>query len=71
MLGTPNLFLSNNRAEFNNELFREMNEQLNTNNSTTAAESTWSNRILKKKHGVIGNMMEKLKSDVCLKVLLA
>ena len=29
IFGTPNLFLSNNEGEFNNELFREMGKQLN------------------------------------------
>ena len=64
IFGTPNLFLSNNGGEFNNELFREMGEQLNINIKTTAAESPWSNSIVEKKNGVIGNIMEKVMSDV-------
>ena len=64
IFGTPNLFLSNNGGEFNNELFREMGEQLNINIKTTAAESPWSNTIVEKKNGVTGNIMEKVMSDV-------
>ena len=40
--GTPNLFLSDNGREFNNELFREMCKQLSSNIKTNAAESPWS-----------------------------
>ena len=73
IFGTPNLFLSNNRGEFNNELFREMGEQLNINIKTIAAESTWSNGIVEKHNGVIGNMMGKVLPDVgcSLEVALA
>ena len=64
MFGTPNLFLSNNGGEFNNELFRAMGEQLNINIKTTAAESPWSNNIVEKLNQVIGNTMEKVMLDV-------
>ena len=64
MFGTPNLFLSNNGGEFNNELFRAMGEQLNINIKTTAAESPWSNNSVEKLNQVIGNMMEKVMLDV-------
>ena len=73
IFGRPNLFLSDNGGAFNNELFREMGEQLNINIKTTAAESPWSNNIVEKQNGVIGNMMEKVMSDVgcSLEVALA
>ena len=64
IFGTPKLFLSDNGGEFNNELFREMGEQLNINIKTTAAESPWSNGNVEKQNGVIGNMMKKVISDV-------
>ena len=64
IFGTPNLFLSDNGREFNNELFREMGGHLNINIKTTAAESPWSNSIVEKQNGVIGNMMEKVMSDI-------
>ena len=59
-----NLFLSNNGGEFNNDVFREMDEQLNINIKTTAAESPWSNRIVEKHNGIIENVMEKVLLDV-------
>ena len=64
IFGTPKLFLSDNGGEFNNDIFREMGEQLNINVKTTSAESPWSNGIVEKHNGVIGNMMEKVLSDV-------
>ena len=64
IFGAPNLFLSDNKGEFKNELFREMGEQLNINIKTTAAESPWSNSIVEKQNGVIGNMMEKVMLDI-------
>ena len=73
LFGTPKLFLSDNGGEFNNDIFREMGEQLNINVKTTGAESPWSNGIVEKHNGVIGNMMEKVLSDVgcSLEVALA
>ena len=41
-----------------------MGEQLNINVKTTSAESPWSNGIVEKHTGVIGNMMEKVLPDV-------
>ena len=61
---TPTLFLSDNGGEFKNELFTEMGEQLNINIKTTAAESPWSKGTVEKQNRVIGNMMEKVMSDV-------
>ena len=63
IFGTPT-FLSNNRGEFNNELSREMGKQFNINIKSTAAESPWSNDIVEKQNGVIGNMIEKVMSYV-------
>ena len=64
LFGTPNLFLSDNGGEFNNDVFREMGEQLNINIETTAAESPWSNGIVEKHNGIIRNMVEKVLLDV-------
>ena len=41
-----------------------MHEQLNINMKQTAAESPWSNGIVEKHNGIIGNMMPKVLSDV-------
>ena len=46
------------------EMFREMIEQLNINIKTAAAESPWSDELVKEKYGVAGNMLEKVISDV-------
>ena len=51
---TPNIFLSDNGGEFNNELFREMSKQLNMNIKTNAAESPWSNGIVEKQKELLG-----------------
>ena len=48
-----------NFVEFNNELFREMGKQFNINIKSTAAESPWSNDIVEKQNGVIGNKLKK------------
>ena len=59
--------------EFNSDIFREIDEQLNTNVKTTGAESPSSNGVVEKYNGIIGNMMEKVLSDVgcSLEVALA
>ena len=64
LFGTPNLFLTDNGGEFNNDVFRKMGEQLNINIKTTAAESPWSNGVVEKHNGISGNMMEKVLLDV-------
>ena len=48
LFGTPNFFLSDNGGEFNNNVFRELDEQLHINIKTTVAESPWSNGIIEK-----------------------
>ena len=64
IFGTPEIFLSDNGGEFNNVTFCEIGEQLNINVKSTSAESPWSNGVVEKYNGVIGNMMEKVLSDV-------
>ena len=41
-----------------------MSEQVNINVKTTAAKLPWSNSAVWKHNGVIGNLMEKVSSDV-------
>ena len=50
-----------------------MGVQLNINVKTTGAESPWSNGVVEKHNGIIGNVMEKVLSDIgcSLKVALA
>ena len=45
LFGCPGKLLSDNGGEFNNDLLREMGEQLNIEVLSTAAESPWSNGI--------------------------
>ena len=61
IFGTHNVFLSNNGGE------------LNINNRTTAVKPPWSNDIVGERNGVIGDMIEKVMSDVwpSLEVALA
>ena len=72
IFGTHNLFRSNNGGEFR-KIFREMGEQLNINIRTTAVKPPWSNDIVGERNGVIGDMIEKVMSDVwpSLEVALA
>ena len=64
LFGTTNLFLSDNEGEFNIDAFREMGEQLTINVKTTVAELPCPNGIAEKHNCIIGNMMEKVLSDV-------
>ncbi len=52
LFGVPKKILTNNGGEFNNELVRDMAEQLNTIITTTAAESPWSNGIVERHNAV-------------------
>lgn len=55
----PNLFLTDNRGEISNDIFREMDVQLKTNIKLGVAESPSPNGTVEKQCGIIGNMMEK------------
>ena len=46
--GCPGKCLSDNGVEFNNDSYREMNEKLNIETATTAAESPFSNGIVER-----------------------
>ena len=64
LFGTPKIFLLDNGGDCKNEMFREMGEQLNINAKTTCEESPWSNGAVEKHNAIIGNVMEKVLSDV-------
>ena len=50
----PGVILSDNGGEFNNSLFLNMTEQFNTITlETTAAESPWSNGMVKRHNGYL------------------
>ena len=64
--GTPRMFLSDNGGEFNNEGYREMNEQLNVHTATTAAESPFSNGTVERHNSIVGeSMMKTMESEKC------
>ena len=63
LFGCPSKILSDNGGEFNNELMRELGEQLNTEVLSTAAESPWSNGITERHNALIGQMMIKVLDD--------
>ena len=60
--GYPHRFLSDNGGEFSNDHFREMNEKLNVETATTAAESPFSNGMVER-HNLI--LYEAMCKTVC------
>ena len=62
--GYPKKFLSDNGGEFSNERFREMNEKLNIETATTAAESPFSNGMVERHNFIIAEAMHKTIEDV-------
>ena len=61
--GTPEAFLCDNGGEFNNSTYQELAEKLNITIKTTAAESAWSNGLVERHNGVLGEMIKKTQSD--------
>ena len=57
--GCPQMFLSDNGGEFNNDAFRNMNEQLNIQTATTAGESPFSNGMVEKHNSTLGEALKK------------
>ena len=71
LFGVPKKILTDNGGEFNNDLMRDMAEQLNTIITTTAAESPWSNGIVERHNAVIGSMIQKIQADTSCSVDIA
>ena len=61
--GVPDRILSDNGGEFNNMDMLDMGNNLNTEVTTTAAESPWSNGVCERHNAVIGNMVKKIVSE--------
>ena len=61
--GTPTNFLTDNGREFNNEVFRDMAQNLNITVRTTAAQSPWSNGLNERHNGILGEMTVKTVED--------
>ena len=58
-----NQIFSDNGGEFNNELLREMSDQLNIFVRSKAGESPWSNGITERHNVILGYMISKLLLD--------
>ena len=62
--GCPCKFLSDNGEELSNDSCREMNEKLNIETATTAAESPFSNGIVERHNLILAEAMQKTLLDV-------
>jgi transposase InsO family protein len=62
--GCPRKFMLDNGGEFSNDVFREMNEKLNVETITTAAESPFSNGTVERHNGILKQTMLKTIVDV-------
>ena len=63
IFGSPKSFLVNNGREFNNSEFISFSVNFNVNIKMTAAESPWSNCLVERNNGVLGNTARKMMSD--------
>lgn len=64
VFGPPKSFLSDNGGEFVNEKFISMAENFNIRIKTTAGESPWSNGVVERHNGLLGESIRKIVSDV-------
>ena len=64
VFGAPRRILTDNGGEFANSELIDMCENLNINLITTAAESPWSNGLVEKHNGIIGEAISKILEDV-------
>ena len=61
--GSQDKILVENGGEFANTEFNETTDYLGINIQTTAAESPWSNEIVKRNNQTLANMMNKIIND--------
>ena len=61
--GAPHKFHSDNGGEFANEVFREMNEKLNVETSTSPGESPFSNGVVERNNALLYESMMKTMDD--------
>ena len=61
--GAPGNFLTDNGREFDNQEFRDMCQNLNVVVMTTAAQSPWSNGVVERHNGILGEMVTKTMCD--------
>ena len=62
--GAPKEIFSDNGGEFNNEEMKALGEAYNIKILTTPAESPWSNGVVERLNGVIGNHVDKIIGSV-------
>ena len=65
------MFLTDNGGEFTNELFTEMTDMLNIVDTTTAAESPFSNGIVERHNAVLAGSIRKVLLDTKCKPSIA
>ena len=63
IFGAPGKILVDNGGEFANEDYLSMGENLNTTICTTPAKSPWSNGLVERHNGVLGDMLTKVMSQ--------
>ena len=63
VFGPAKKFLVDNGGEFANANFISMCENLNMSILTTAAESPWSNGLVERHNGVLGNIVSKMMTE--------
>ena len=71
LFGIPRKVLSDNGGEFNNELFRDIAQLLNTHVLSTAAESPWPNHITERYNAIINNIGDRTLEDVNCSIEIA
>lgn len=71
VFGTPQTVLSDNGGEFVNKQFEDLCHNLNIRFITTAAEAPWSNGLVEKHNGLIGDAVLKIVEDVKCSVDIA
>ena len=63
MFGPPKKIMTDNGGEFNNENMKELCERYNIEATYTAAESPWSNGIVERLNGILGEHLERTLMD--------
>ena len=71
VFGSPQKVLADNGGEFANSSLIDLCENLNINLMTTAAESPWSNGLVEKHNGIVGEAVAKIMQDIHCSVEVA
>ena len=71
IFGCPERILADNGGEFHNQEFMDLCDKCNIKILTTAAESPWSNGLVEKHNGILGNMVAKMLEDSPIDIEIA